>query len=141
MTDAKQISVLIVEHSTVVRELLTALVALEFGADAVGLANDGRQAIRFVEEHDASLVLLDMETPDINGMTLLERMKRKLPNCRFIVLTNYPFAELKRRCTELGAEYCFDKGTEFERALEVCRETHRCPPRWMNQPLRGRDPL
>jgi len=34
-------------------------------------------------------------------------------------LTNYPYSIIRRRCFELGADYFFDKSTEFDQVLKV----------------------
>jgi DNA-binding NarL/FixJ family response regulator len=52
-------------------------------------------------------------------MDLLAQFKREHPACVVMVLTTYAFKEFRQRCLALGADYFFDKSTEFERVTEV----------------------
>lgn len=122
MPDSKEISVLVVEHASVLRERMAQMLGRAKGIFIVGFAEDGLQGIRLFGRYSPQVVLLDLELPDVNAMALLERMKREQPDCRVIVLSDYSFTELRRRCAKLGATCFFDKNAEFERAVAACQE-------------------
>jgi len=50
---------------------------------------------------------------------VLQEIKRDKPSCKVIVLTNYPYREYRKKCMELGADFFFDKATEFDKIPEV----------------------
>ena len=49
-----------------------------------------------------------------------------------MVLTNYPYAAYRKRATEAGADFLFDKSTEFDKVLMALRNGM--------EPARPRDP-
>ena len=58
-------------------------------------------------------------------MDVLETIKKDQPNPLVIMLTNFASDQYRQKCLRLGADYFFDKSTEFERITEVLR---RVPP-------------
>ena len=107
------------EDSLIVRERLAALIAELRNVTIVGQAGDGFQAQALFRQHRPDAVVLDIQQPGINGMDLLAQFKREHPACVVMVLTTYAFKEFRQRCLALGADYFFDKSTEFERVTEV----------------------
>jgi DNA-binding NarL/FixJ family response regulator len=35
------------------------------------------------------------------------------------MLTNYPYPQYRKKCIEAGADYFFDKSTEFDRIIDT----------------------
>lgn len=67
------------------------------GHEAVA-AFDGHLAEIFCDRDGYDLLVIDMVLPEIDGVDLLERLRRKHHQCRVIVITG--FAELRERETE-----------------------------------------
>jgi YesN/AraC family two-component response regulator len=116
---ASPVKVLIVEDSPIVRERLAGLIADVRNVAIIGQAGDGFQAQALFRQHRPDAVVLDIQVPGINGMDLLAQFKREHPACVVMVLTTYAFKEFRQRCVALGADYFFDKSSEFERVTEV----------------------
>jgi two-component system, NarL family, invasion response regulator UvrY len=55
------------------------------------------------------VVILDIALPDGSGINLLKQFKKVSPGAKVIMFTNYPTAEFKARCEQLGADYFLDK--------------------------------
>ena len=53
----------------------------------VGLAGNGREALRYVKAHNPGLVLLDVFMPDCDGLETLLEIKRHSPTTRVIVIS------------------------------------------------------
>ena len=49
-----------------------------------------REALEWLESHPVDLALLDIDMPEINGLMLAERLKRKKPDAAVIFLTAFP---------------------------------------------------
>jgi CheY-like chemotaxis protein len=60
--------------------------------------------------------------PGGNGIDTLEAAKTRCPAVVVIMLTAYAYPQYRKRCREAGAEYFFDKATEFERVADVLVE-------------------
>ena len=67
--------------------------------------------------------------------TVVEEIKKMNTASRVIMLTYYPNPIYRRKCKELGAEFFFDKSTEFGRFCEVFEQLvrgaspHPSPPK------------
>ena len=65
------------------------------------------------------VVILDLEIPGGTGLEVLAVVKKERPKTTVIVLTNYAMCYVRTRCCLAGADYFFDKSTEFERVVSV----------------------
>lgn len=65
------------------QEILT-----EEGYDVI-LAENGKQALRIVEERNPDLVILDIVMPEMDGMEAMPRILRKHRTTPLILYTNY----------------------------------------------------
>ena len=68
-------------------------------------------------------VVLDIKMPDLNGMDILSDIKQIIPTPVVIILTNYPYPSYRIRCLELGADYFFDKSSEFSNVIKTIQES------------------
>jgi DNA-binding response OmpR family regulator len=56
---------------------------------------------------------MDINLPGKNGIDLLKEMKMAHSNTKVIMLTNLADDLNRKRCKDYGADYFFDKATEF----------------------------
>ena len=80
------------------------------------LQKKGHEVFVFTEEEDAlshaqsfdvDLAILDIKLKKMNGVEVLEELKKIAPTMRAIMLTGYPTMETARESLKLGAnEYC-----------------------------------
>jgi DNA-binding response OmpR family regulator len=59
--------------------------------------------------------------PKGSGADVLLDIKKLNPTPMVIMLTNYPHPENRKKCMERGADYFFDKSTEFQNVLSVLK--------------------
>jgi DNA-binding NarL/FixJ family response regulator len=109
------ISVFIADDSLVVQERLVALLSELDGVEIIGLAQTAPTAIAGVQELRPDVVLLDIQMPGGNGIEVLQAIKGAQIVPVVIMLTNYPFQAYRLKCLQLGADFFFDKSTEFDR--------------------------
>jgi adenylate cyclase len=97
-------SILVVDDDRVNRILLAR--TLEALGHRVMTASDGREALDLLEVHEPDVVLLDILMPVMDGMTVLERMKRDpaLRDMPVIMISALEDLDSVVRCIELGAE-------------------------------------
>lgn len=96
--------VLLVEDDEAIREMYS--LKLKKEGYQLDVATEGQEAATKIEHRTYDLILLDLMLPFINGLELLQRIK-KLPQQKdtpVIILTNLDHEEMTRQCLALGAE-------------------------------------
>ena len=112
--------VLLVEDSLPIRSRIRSLIEESVPVvTIVGEAADANRAISLFQEHLPDAVVLDLHLEGSTGYTVLEEIKRRHPVCVVIILTSFAIPECRARCFHLGADYFFEKSTEFERVPET----------------------
>jgi DNA-binding NarL/FixJ family response regulator len=93
--------------------------------EVTGQAGTEGMAIRSIRESRPDAVIVDIrlrEGSGVNVVRSIAQAKRPGDPPTVIVLTNYPVPEYYTECLAMGADYFFDKSTEFERVGEVLDE-------------------
>lgn len=86
-------------------ELLTLDLTLE-GHEVVGVAACGEDAVRLCEEVRPDVLVVDYRMPPgPNGIEVVRRLRRSMPDLRMVVYTNYSDARLHDAAERLGATF------------------------------------
>lgn len=75
----KKISVLIVDDSALVRQLLADLISGDPEMELAGMARNGVEAIKLTQELDPDVVTMDIHMPEMDGLSALEYIMKKSP--------------------------------------------------------------
>ncbi len=92
--------VVIAEDHAIIREGLRSLLSSAKEFEIVAEAQDGREALHLIEQLKPDLVLTDLSMPRMDGMDVIETIKRQRPQTKIIALTvhrgeEYVLATLK----------------------------------------------
>lgn len=74
----------------------------------------GGEALDLVRNQNFHAVLLDMNLPDMDGNTVLRRIKKMKPDTRVLILTGYASVAEGQEALALGASGYLLKPVEFE---------------------------
>jgi DNA-binding response OmpR family regulator len=77
------------------------------------IANNGREALNFLEKNKIDLVISDIRMPDINGLDLLVRIKKEYPQTKVIIMTAYGSADVQKEANQRGSLYYVEKPFEI----------------------------
>ncbi len=113
--------VLIVDDSAVVRERLTTLLSEVETVEVVGHAETIHEATTSLQQLNPDAVILDIRLADGSGIDVLTYIQQHRPTLKVIMLTNYPYPQYQQKCLEAGADFFFDKSTEFDQVAQVFR--------------------
>jgi two-component system chemotaxis response regulator CheB len=83
--------ILLVDDSPVVRRVLTDVISSDPQLEVAGTASNGRIALERIEQLKPSLVVLDIEMPEMDGLATLTELRKKhrrLPVIMFSTLTH-----------------------------------------------------
>jgi DNA-binding NarL/FixJ family response regulator len=93
--------------------------------EVTGQAGTEGAAIHNILDSRPDAVIVDIrlrEGSGVNVVRAIAQAKQPGDPPTVIVLTNYPVPEYYAECLAMGADYFFDKSTEFERVGEVLQE-------------------
>ena len=100
----KPLRLLIADDQLLVRAGICELVKLLPNVKVVGLAADGREALRLIEAHDPDIILMDLSMPEMNGLEATVLAKKQFPRVKIIILSDHASEELVFRALRSGAE-------------------------------------
>jgi len=92
----------IADDSPLYLELLTLVLTELAELDMVGIATDGREAVRLVLEREADVALLDVEMPILNGLDAAKEIRRQRPQTTVVLHSGALTEDLRRRAQHLG---------------------------------------
>jgi pilus assembly protein CpaE len=101
MTDT--IKVLIVDDIPETRDHLTKLLGFEGDIDVVGSASSGVEAIDLARSLVPDVVLMDINMPDMDGITATEQLAQAVPTAAVIMMSVQGEADYLRRSMLAGA--------------------------------------
>ena len=100
----KQIKILIVDDHQLVLDGLKAIINSEPEFDLIGDANNGKEALRFIEHLKVDVVLLDIDMPEMNGIEATKVIKREHPEKKVLILTMHDEPAMIKELLAIGAD-------------------------------------
>ena len=113
--------VLIADDAAIVQRKLCTILQDVPGVEAVGTADNGQDALTFIERECPNVAILDINMPGKTGIEVLRRIKSRKPAPFTIILTNHVDREYREACLTAGAELFMDKAHGLDQLLPVIR--------------------
>ncbi|MGD8837113.1 MAG: response regulator, partial [Desulfobacteraceae bacterium] len=92
------------------------------GFDNVVTCQESRQALEILRRRQASVVLLDLNLPHLDGETLLPQISAEFPNIPIIIVTGTIDVDTAVRCMKSGAFDYIVKPVEESRLLAAIHQ-------------------
>jgi DNA-binding NarL/FixJ family response regulator len=115
------VTVFIVDGSSIIQERLITMLAELDGVEVVGQAQNVADAVRAIRARKPDLVIQDVQTADGSGLDLLAAIKQGERAPVVIVLTNDAYPPYRKAYLQAGADFFFDKSSEFDQIPEVLK--------------------
>jgi DNA-binding NarL/FixJ family response regulator len=112
----------LIEDQTAIREMLVEILRLDNNYQLVGEAGDGQAALQLCLDTKPDVVVLDAKLPGLNGVEILRRLSKRLPNMRVLVFSGHENPVLVKEMIESGAHGFVEKTAglfEFKKGLET----------------------
>jgi DNA-binding NarL/FixJ family response regulator len=115
------VRLIIADDHPVVREGLRAVLDSEPGVEVVGEAANGREVLDLITSHQADLVLMDLQMPELDGVATTRRIRRLHDGVNVLVLTTYETDADITRAVEAGATGYLLKDATREDLMKAIR--------------------
>jgi len=119
---AKEISIIIADDHDLIRQGLRTIIGLEEDIKILREVENGKLLLDVLKNHEADVVLLDVNMPIINGLESLKRIKENYLKVKVIMLTIEKFDSTIRKAIDIGADGYVLKdsaGTEIVEAIRT----------------------
>ena len=113
-------SVLVVDDSTVDRKLATGLLMQESEWTIIE-AHDGKSAIAAVKASSPDVIVTDLQMPEMNGLELLEAIRKHHANIPVVVMTSKGSEEIAVQALQSGASSYVPKRSLATMLVETVR--------------------
>ncbi|GAP17765.1 response regulator [Levilinea saccharolytica] len=103
MPITEKIRVLIVDDISETRENVRRLLQFDNAVEVVGMARGGQEAINLSQSLKPDVVIMDINMPDMDGITATEAIRRKVPYTQIVILSVQSDPGYMRRAMLAGA--------------------------------------
>ncbi len=122
---ADKIRLLIADDHTTVLAGLASIIGMQPDMIVVGEAANGRQAVDLWRKHRPDVSLLDLRMPKLDGVGVIDEIRKEDTSARIIMLTTYDTDNEIFRAIKAGAKGYLLKDARREELLECIRKVGR----------------
>ncbi|AUT58236.1 MULTISPECIES: response regulator transcription factor RqpR [Paraburkholderia] len=114
--------ILIAEDHAIVRQGVRQLLIDRGVADDVAEAQTGTEVLMEASKHVYDVILLDISLPDMNGVEVLKRLKRKLPRVPVLMFSMYREDQYAVRALKAGAAGYLSKTVDATQMIAAIQQ-------------------
>jgi two-component system, NarL family, invasion response regulator UvrY len=114
--------ILLVDDHAVVRQGVTQLLLDRGVASDVTEAQTGAEALAAIAKHAFDVVLLDISLPDMNGVEVLKRVKRRSPRLPVLMFSMYREDQYAVRALKAGASGYLSKTVDAAQMMAAIQQ-------------------
>lgn len=97
------VKVMLTDDHVLMREGIKHLLEFDGSVEVIEEASDGVECLEKLEKVTPDILLLDINMPDMNGIEVLEELKKKNSNIKILILTVHSEVEYLIRAIDIGA--------------------------------------
>jgi len=116
-----RLKVLLADDSKLMRERLAVQLCELEKVELVGETDQIPGLLGQIQRLKPDVVVLDIHMPGGNGIQALEAIKKEPGSPVVVMLAMLPYPQYRKKCLEAGAEFFFDKATEFDLVMQALR--------------------
>lgn len=120
-----KIRILVVDDHAIMRDGIRALLSLHSDIEIVGEAADGKEAVEKAEELSPDVVMMDIAMPIMDGLEATRRIRKKNPDIKVLVLTQYNNREYILSAIKAGAAGYVPKRAVGSELISALRAVYR----------------
>lgn len=119
------IRILIVDDQNFTRQALQAILETEVDFEIVGKAPNGVEAIKYLDKTSVDIVIVDLEMPEMSGLTVTEKIRERFPETKVIILSSHDDRNNINAAVEAGAKGYLLKSTSAQEIVDTIRAIQR----------------
>ncbi|MGN8648079.1 response regulator transcription factor [Gracilibacillus sp. HCP3S3_G5_1] len=120
-----KIKILIVDDHLVVREGLKLILETNEAFEVIGEAQNGKEAMQFIQKQKPDVMLLDLKMPEVSGLETMQQLRQRDINIPIIILTTYNEDGLMKKGMKLGAKGYLLKDTNRDNLFRTIESAFR----------------
>ena len=124
-SSSDKIRVLVVDDIPEMRENIRKLLAFENDIEVVAVAGNGKDAVEAARQYQPNVVLMDINMPDMDGITAAELVVRAVPIAQVIMVSVQSEADYLRRAMLVGARDFVTKPFSADELISTIRRVHK----------------
>ncbi|MBM4421902.1 MAG: response regulator [Chloroflexi bacterium] len=124
MAAGQKIGVLIVDDIAETRENIRKLLQFEADIEVVGTAKTGKEAVTLAREKRPHVVIMDINMPDMDGITATELISKDVPSAQIVILSVQSDADYLRRAMMAGARDFLTKPPSGDELISTIRRAY-----------------
>jgi two-component system nitrogen regulation response regulator NtrX len=113
--------ILIIEDESAIRRVLKKIISEENDSYTVEEAEDGLEGVEMVIKNDFDLILCDIKMPKMDGVEVLEKIKKIKPEIPVVMISGHGDLDLAVNTMRLGAFDYISKPPDLNRLLNTVR--------------------
>ncbi len=113
--------ILVIEDEAAIRRVLSKILSEESDTYTVEEAEDGLQGVEKIKNEDYDLVLCDIKMPKMDGVEVLEAVKKIKPEVPMVMISGHGDLETAVNTMRLGAFDYISKPPDLNRLLNTVR--------------------
>jgi pilus assembly protein CpaE len=121
MAAGQKVRVIIVDDIAETRENVRKLLQFEADIEVIGAAKSGKEGIEFSKEQDPDVILMDINMPDMDGISATEAILRTQPHVQVIILSVQGDQNYMRRAMLAGARDFLTKPPMADELISAIR--------------------
>jgi DNA-binding NarL/FixJ family response regulator len=98
-----KVKVMIVDDQALIRDGIASLMAIQPGLEVVGTAENGQEAVAFIEKQSPDVILMDIKMPVMDGIEAAKQILNRMPQIKIIMLTTLQDDEYVVKSLKNGA--------------------------------------
>ena len=118
------IKVMIAEDQELIRKSLSMLIGNNSDMEIIGMAENGQEMIRLVENRQPDVIIMDIRMPVIDGVQCTKHILERYPEIRILVLTTFDDDEYISDAIRYGASGYLLKGEPVEEIVSAIRKVY-----------------
>ena len=124
-TNSSTIRILIVDDQSLIRQTIQMYLEQESDLEVIGYAENGAAALKQIEELNPDVVMMDLEMPDMDGLTTIQVIRDRFSHVKILVLSSYDDRENINQAIKAGAKGYLTKATPAGELANAIRSVNQ----------------